>query len=431
MKLRELASLPFRLASSDKSPTYVAAVLIRTGARAAWGLTLPIVLSLTAYGQYNVYATMIAMAVQLAVLGSPQTIIRNAGRDMPMLGLLVHASGLAVFGLLAYMAATGQDQGYTEVLFAAILCTVAYTLFAARAKAFLAFGSSLKGELLGACALLFGLVVLLRRSQACGDICTSPKHAILIEAAAALAALVTFVLVKRARLSRPELTLRGTTVLLRSVYSVGFLVLLDLVIWRRVEVYFLEHSPSGLTGVAVFGLAIQLANMLLLVPTSLVETWQPQFAMYYRDSRSVFVRYYTNRRYTYLVCSALIIVGGLLAAGVAIPFAFPKYTAWLWYVLAFVAIRLICSVAGFHSAVLYAISEERRLYAPVLTGSAIAVLSNVLLTLRYGLAGALVAYLLTQISIAILTVVAGHSVWKSIVNAAPPTPQQDVVIAAG
>ena len=92
--------------------------------------------------------------------------------------------------------------------------------------------------------------------------------------------------------------------------------------------------------------------------------------------------------------------GRLCATPLLILTIFRKYEAWIWSITAFVAIRVICSYPGFHSATLYASRRERLLYAPVAVAAVVAVVSNIAFTLRWGVSGAIVAYALTQIAVA-------------------------------
>jgi O-antigen/teichoic acid export membrane protein len=399
-----------RSAMGEGAASYVAAVGVRTGARAVWGLYVPAVLSLSAYGQYNLLVTLTAVVVQLAILGAPQTIVRNAGRDVPVLGLLAHAVGIAAVavGVVAVVTRSAYVE-YLPVIVLGVLCTVAYTLLAARARSFFAFATSLRAELLGALTLLVGQAILFARYRACGDRCVSVTAAIATEAAAFGAALLVFLLSRKTRPGARDCSLRGTAALLPSVYSVGFLVILDIVIWRRVEIYFLQRSPDGLVGVAVFGLALQLATMLLLVPASIIETWQPRLSIHYRTDRDAYEAYFRSRRTAYLKCLSLVCVAGIVLPAIAITLVFDKYRPWLWYVVALVAIRLAFSASGFYSATLYATGQERRLYLPVIAGSAVALVANATLTLPYGLAGALGAQFLTQLTVSGLTIRAFRS----------------------
>lgn len=388
---------------------YVAAVGVRTAARGIWGLALPSLLTVTAYGQYNLLATLVAVAVQLAVLGAPQTIVRHAGRALPTATLLAHAIvvALAVLAVATLIAPPGGAR--TIGIAAAAVCGAAtYALLSARAKARFAFGTSLRAEVVAAVALLGGLAVLVLGARTCGAGCLDAEQAVLVEAAAIGGAAIVLLVAARTRLRRADLSTRGSFGVLGSVYSVGFLAALDLVLYRRLDVYFLEQSPDGLAGVAVFGLALQLATMLLIVPTSILEAWQPALAIQFREDRAAFDTALRARRQTFHRCLAATAAVGLLVPLVAVPLAFPKYTPWLGYIAALVLVRVGYAVAGFHSATLYAIGGQRWMYRPVLVGSVVAVVANTALTLRFGLTGVLAAQLITQTTVSVLTARAFH-----------------------
>jgi O-antigen/teichoic acid export membrane protein len=173
-------------------------------------------------------------------------------------------------------------------------------------------------------------------------------------------------------------------------------------------VYFLERSPDGLTGVAVLGLALQIATVALLVPTALLEAWQPRFATLASGNAAGLEREVKRRQRRFVRLMAAIVVGGALVPVVAIPLVFPQYRPWLAVIVGFVVVRLACAGAGFYSSVLYATGGQRALYAPALASALVAVGANAVLTPRLGLRGALVAYGLTQVTLGVLTIVAFH-----------------------
>jgi len=208
------------------------------------------------------------------------------------------------------------------------------------------------------------------------------------------------------RVSREEWRVSGLGAVLPSVYSVGGLVLLDLLIWRRLEVYFLQVSPDGLRGVAVFGLASQISALLLLLPWAILEAWSPALAAEHRVGWDAFETLFHANRRVYRRVLAVLLLAAVLATPLLVRVAFPKYWPWMWQIQAFVMIRVVCSYAGFHSAAMYATKRERWLYVAVIVGGAVGIASNALLTPRLGLRGALVAYALTQLTVALATLVA-------------------------
>ena len=397
-----------RLRSSPSTP-YVAAVGIRTAARAIWGIALPAVLAVGAYGRYQVIATAAAMAAQIALLGTPQTIVRYAGRHLPTRLLALHSGVLAaaVIALAALVIPTLRIAHGTTILAVLAFATIAATLLGARAKAAFAFVTSCVAEGAGAAVLVLAAVVA--SISTAGRAWITPATAILIESAALVA---TAIVLLRRRPTHDTPSDSATTpsprALFANIYAVGALTLLDVVLFRRLEVYFLERSPDGLTGVAVLGLSLQIATVALLIPTALLEAWQPRFAVVAASGHAAFERELAERRAKFArLMIGIIVVGGAIPF-VAVPLVFPAYRTWLGYIVGFVAIRLVSAGAGFYSSTLYAVGGQRALYAPALATALIAVGANAAFTRHLGLRGALIAYGLTQTTLAILTIVAFH-----------------------
>lgn len=392
-------------AAVNPAAPYVGAVAVRTAARAAWGLALPLAFTVAAYGRYQLLATIAAMAAQLAMLGAPQTIVRHAGRRLPMAALLAHALALGAVAIAAAAALvpTARSPVAVGVLAALVVATTAATLAGARAKARFAFATSLRAESLGA-AVLVGAAIF--AASPAGRTRLSSASAMLVESLA-VAATACVLLRTRSHSAAGDATPPSTRTVFGGVYSVGALVLIDVMFFRRLEVYFLERSPDGLAGVAVLGLALQIAAVALLVPTALLEAWQPRLALIRRTGGQAAFEREVGRRAKQF--APLVVALALLGTAVplaAIPLAFPQYRPWLWYVVAFVAVRLVFAGAGLYSAALYAVGRQRALYAPAGIGGAVALLANAALTLRMGLRGALVAYAVTQSVVAVLTVTA-------------------------
>ena len=85
-----------------------------------------------------------------------------------------------------------------------------------------------------------------------------------------------------------------------------------------------------------------------------------------------------------------------------------RVRAALALIVAFVAIRVGCAGAGLYSTAMYAVGVQRALYAPAVVAGVVAVAANVFLTRPMGITGAVIAYLLTQVTVAGLTVLSFH-----------------------
>lgn len=398
-----------RLARGQSAP-YVAAVAIRTAARAVWGIAVPAALSLDAYGRYQLIATTAAMAAQVALLGTPQTIVRYAGRRFPARLVALHAIALAVGAIAIGTAAVSalRTPDAAAILTVLVAATMAVAVLGARAKAAFAFTTSCVAEAAGALVLLAATFMASPAMAAVRDTIT-PTRALGLEAVALMATAGVLLRRRQPLQTVPnEATAPPPRAVFANIYAVGVLALLDVVLFRRLEVYFLERSPDGLTGVAVLGLALQIATVALLVPTALLEAWQPRFATLASGSAAALDREVKRRQGRFVRLMAAIVLGGALVPVVAIPLVFPQYRPWLAVIVGFVVVRLACAGAGFYSSVLYATGGQRALYAPALASALIAVGANAVLTPHLGLRGALVAYGLTQVTLAALTIFAFH-----------------------
>jgi O-antigen/teichoic acid export membrane protein len=386
-----------------------AAAAARTAARGVWGIVVPAILPISGYGAYSVLQTTAGVVAQIGLLGTSQTILREPGRKVPIGGLLLHSLLLAGVALpVAVLIAPLPDPRYPWLLGALVLGLLWYGIAVTRAKAVGAFADVLRAELVGAAAFVvaIGAVVCLvlgrRRPVDYGGV-------VLLEVVATAALLAALGRLPGGRIAGDEWRLAGTPAFLRSVYSVGGLVLLDLLIWRRLEIYFLQASPDGLRGVAVFGLASQLSSLLLLVPSAFAEAWSPAFAADFRIGWVPFERRFRENRRVYRRIIALLVLAAAAITPLLIRVVFPKYWPWVWQASAFVLIRVVASYAGLHSAAIYATKRERWLYAPVIAGGVVGVVSNVVLTLPWGLRGAILAYALTQGTVAVATLVVSRA----------------------
>jgi O-antigen/teichoic acid export membrane protein len=380
---------------------------VRSLSRGIWGIVVPVVLSVAGYGVYSLVQATAAVTAQVGILGTPQTLLRQPGRKLPIAGLFLHSLLVALIVLFLFRLRAGiEDRWYGPLVTAMTVTLICYGILVARAKASNGFAGVFHAESVGAIALVLALggLMLVQLGHESRDL--SYVTVASLEIGATLVVVVVLMVARTTRITREEVALAGTAAALPSVYSVGLLVLLDLLIFRRIEMYFLEASPDGLHGVAVFGLGVQFANLFLLFPGAMVEAWMPGLAVQFTRGWSEFEERLHANRQAYLRTFALVVAASILGSVVLVQFVFTHYAAWIWYIAAFVSIRVVCSYAGFYSSILYVTRGERWLYLPGLLGGIVSVLSNVLLTLRWGIRGGVVAFALTQISVAIATMIA-------------------------
>ena len=384
---------------------------VRAATRAGWSLFVPFMLPVEAYGVYSVFQTTVTAVMQAAVLGTPQTILREPNRELPMLGLFLHSLAIAVVVLLALAFTIAKFDWLFQALVAgSAISMILYLQFTMRAKSRFQFGRVLRAEATGSVVFLAGIIGITVATLTIGKqwLDYSAMGAVEILATSAI---VMSLISGKGRLTPSERSVRDTRRFLPGVYSVGVVVLFDVIIWRRLEVYFLQKSPAGLQGVAVFGLATQLANLYLLVPGAMIEAWGPSFARSFKLGTNEFFQTFDQKMVHYRKLYVLFVLGSLAVTPLLILTVFHKYHAWMWYVAGFVATRVVCSYASFHSADMYASRREKLLYAPVVIAAVVAIGSNLALTLRWGIPGAIIAYGLTQLTVTVGTMVMSR--WSS------------------
>jgi O-antigen/teichoic acid export membrane protein len=401
---REIVRQVARLRTAAAAP-YVGAVATRAAARTVWGLALPTALTVAAYGRYQLIATAAVMAAQIALLGTPQTIVRYTGRRLPTRLLTTHATVLAALAIaLAVVFLPTMSAPATMAALAVAVCvTMAATLLGARAKARFAFGTSLAAESAGAVVLVVAAVAATIGTAGMRARWGSVA-AVWIESAALAATALVLLRARAASADTSRETAPDTRAVVRDIYSVGALVLLDAVLFRRLEVYFLERSPDGLAGVAVLGLSLQIAAVAFLVPSALLEAWQPRVAALAARGETAFQGEVARRVRQFAPLMGAVVLTGIAITFIGVPLVFTHYREWLGYIAAFVLIRLVCAGAGFYSAALYAAGRHRALYAPALVSALVAIGANATLTARLGLRGAVLAYGATQVTLAALTI---------------------------
>jgi O-antigen/teichoic acid export membrane protein len=393
----------------------MAAAATRSASRSLWGLFVPAVLPVTGYGVYSLLQTTAAVMSQIGLLGTPQTLLRQPDRKLPIAGLFAHSLLVSCVALpLLILRGGARDGRYGVLVTAMAVSLIAYGIVTARTKATKAFADIVRAEAVGALALVLALGGLLLAQQALGARDTSYALVAALEIGATVVVVVTLVLSRRTRISRAELRLDGLREVLPSVYSVGILVLLDLLIFRRLEMYFLEGSPDGLQGVAVFALGAQFASLLLLFPSAMLEAWMPDLATALAGGWGDFHSRLSANRRTYRRAFAGILAASILVPAALVHFVFTRYAPWTWYVVGFAAVRVICSYAGFYSSALYVARGERWLYVPGLLGVVVGIGVNWLLTLRWGVRGGLAAFTVTQATVAIATMAVFRAAARSL-----------------
>lgn len=386
------------------SAAYIGATCVRAAALGLWGLAVPALLTVAGYGQYSLLSTTVLLAAQLAMLGMPQVLIANARRTLPVLGLMLHAIALALaVAIIGSLALPQVGLRLFPLLAVGTIAVVVYKIGGARARADLAFPAALASESAVATVFLLAGITMLLLRQNCQGLCPSGPLAVAAEALAFGTGGLVLMTMSSLRPRAEEMTVRGTMRWLPSVYSVGFLALFDIILLRRIEVYFLQRSADGLQGVAVFSLGAQFGTMLQLLPVAMTETWQPQLAILWRAGRGGFNAAFHRLQRQYLLGTVATFLIGVPACLGVVALGFHKYAPWLGLIGIITASRILFVTTALHSSTLYALGMQRHLYRPVVLGTVVALAANAMLTLPFGLRGAVLSFVVAQMTLSWLT----------------------------
>jgi O-antigen/teichoic acid export membrane protein len=191
---------------------------------------------------------------------------------------------------------------------------------------------------------------------------------------------------------------------LRGVYSIGLLVIIDIIIWRRVEILFLAHSPDAAFGPAIINITLQVAAIIVMVPAAVLEAWYPEISQVYLErnpekllsmlkakNKKYFIFYFTL---SLLTLSAFTLYFVLFLG---------KYHPWSIQIFAFILIRILFGFAAYYSNVIYAIRKEGTLTIGIFVCAIVSIALHWIITLKYGINGCLISYFLTQVCVIVTT----------------------------
>ena len=374
------------------------ATAFRTAGKMCWGVAVPVLVSVENFGRYSVAMSAVSTAVQAGLMGTPQVILRNPQRQLPLGGLLLQALIVAIPAVVLLLYASGLGSGVAIAAgIAAVVAFVSQLTVSSRLKSVRLFPAVLASEAMGALVLISATAAIAFWPAGRGSFST------LIAVEVSCCALVAGVaLVKGRHLLARDVAFAGTTSHLPRIYSIGALVLLEALFWR-LQVLFLNVSAAGAEGAAVFAVALQLTQVLFLGAIAVTETWWPVIAQEHVRDRAAGTVLIRRRARQYMVGFAVMALILLAALPLLLRGPFHHYRAWTLPLVVFVAARLLSGFCGFFSGVLYATSNERSMYLPTLAGVLTSLIGGATVTIALGLSGAMVVFVSAQIVAALLT----------------------------
>lgn len=364
---------------------------IRVGAKSIWGLALPLLLTVDQYGYYSLVIATAAIIIQVSVLGAPQVIMRSQD-NVPLPALVLHSFLIAVAGFMGIKIFTPYQDGYI-LLAAMVLALVSYQIISALVKKMMMFYIIMISEFAGAAVLFFSLIYIWFTRD--NSALLSWPNLVLVEIISA--ALMVFVLLLFLYTCKLSVS-KGVFIknYFPAIYSIGLISFIDIFVWKRMEVYFLQASPSGIEGVAVFSLALMIYNAFIFIPNSVVEAWYPSIASQYISAVEDFHIFIKEKIKKFAKIYFLFCVLSFPAIILFLRLMFHSYLQWSSYILILAGAALFFGFECFCSSVLYSTGHEKELYFPAVSGAAVALVLNATITVRYGLNGVIFAYIITH-----------------------------------
>jgi O-antigen/teichoic acid export membrane protein len=191
------------------------------------------------------------------------------------------------------------------------------------------------------------------------------------------------------------------------VVPLAFVVLLEMLVWDRTEIFFLRlYVSSGELG--FYSLAYGLASRLIVLPNIVVGPLLPALAaLYGTGDRAEFQRVYRRAvRYAMLVAAPLVGIAVAVAPGVVGLLYGEAYAPVTWMFRILVVATLISVLREVAWAALQAAGARRPILFGSLVSTAIDLVLAVVLIPRVGTVGALVAASAAQIALTIWAVIA-------------------------
>ena len=372
--------------------------------RAAWGLAVPSMLSVSDFGVYSVAKAQAGLLAQGSILGSPQVILRRGVEVGPPGVWAIHT--ILLLSLTWYVSSRLFGDYHSVAAYLLATAQASQAIAAAFARRHGRFGLAFWAEIAFAVVLILGFAWL---ALIGAELAGLPRQEWFLGIESAAYGLST-VLLWRGLPANPAAAFWKPHYwsLFREAYSIGGIVLMDVIVWRRVELFFLE-AGTGKDAVGVFALGVQLGEMACLPMAAVLEAWYPNFSDIWACRRKEWFSYLRDRKKKFLALygSSVVFVPPAVLAVLRAPFL-EHYQAWVLPVLILATLRVALNYAGFWSTVLYSTGNQLVLYRPILIAAGMTLAGNALFTIRFGLSGAVLTYAVVHTYLALATTAAAR-----------------------
>jgi len=403
-----LAMAPFSV-SAFKSSAFANLLARGLGitARAIWGLVVPALLPIGQFGAYSVAKTEAGVLAQLSLLGSPQVILRKGLQIGGPAWLIVHSVILLSFAWCVGGMVIHNEHRWLLYLLAA--AQVLQGIGSAVCRRASRYAVALGGEALFAAVLLIGGMPLASRASVAVPSAFAWFLSLEAIALAGSSALLLWA-GSHAAADEPQRKKPAHIAILRESYSIGLLVLMDTILWRRIELFFIIGS-HGAAAAGVYALGSHLGGIACLPMTAVLEAWYPALSETWTRTRSRWPQVWGYRKHTFKLVFGLSLALAVPATLVLLHVPLlQQYSPWTIRIVALVVTIVALHFGGLYSSALYATGNQSRLYIPVFSATVMTLAGNSILTSRFGLDGALVTYAVSRGYLAVATVCTARSV---------------------
>lgn len=404
-KIKNNLFLPATFSKQNAETTNTLSNITKIIGRSLWSFFLPSILSIADFSFYGSIQYFGSTLISSSNLGTQQVIMRATDKKLPFLGFILHSLILIViqcFFIKLFFKNTSLIIIFYSFLFT--FFTICYSNLTFLLKNYRSFQNTLYIEIFG--TSLFGISIIILYFFP-----STRSNSISIELGVYLL-VIFFSIFKFIKLD-PSTLLRkkGFKRYIKSIYKVGYIAILDGILWKLVPIYFINQLCTN-TEKAVYLLTILIGNAATLIPLSFIESWIREFADTYRKNADEFLVIFANKRkkigYTILIIIPIAVFGLSFLMNTL----YIKYISFLWVIIIFVPLRIIVSFFDIYSVAIYATHNENKLIVPATLGALVLVILSFSCSNYYGLVGVLAAYIISKFFVALLTYKAFRNSFK-------------------
>lgn len=365
--------------------------------RALSGLLIPVFLMPGQYGTYVYFVWLATTLIQLSALGLPQAAQRYVAQavdagERAAVGRLLRASGAVLTPVWLILTFSwqfargrlwGDDSATLVLLCVGVVLGVYGAIQIAILKGTRNFAVPAMVEAIGQGTKLVVLVGLWLSGAG-----ISVTHVLSAEVACWACQAAMLWMRDPVETEAPAFGQTQFREILGYAAAVGLIVIVDLVIWQRIEVVILE-AFGFVKEAGFFYFAGQVSAFLALVPSVAVAALFPTFAALQREDPAQLERLYGMAATgLWVVGVPSLAVGLFLAPEILVAFYGEPYRE-ITAILPFVIVGRVClSIGGVASVLLYATGQQRTLLPVVVAGAALTIVGDLTLIPRFGLVGA-------------------------------------------